>query len=201
LTPAGRLVTGGERVLIVIPDRVWDAASVPTTSATGMQSGWDVGSSVGFTYTSLLGVTLSDPMAAWPSSGADLETFDLDDDGPAGYTAEPRNGDGYVLPPTGIGIAGSAPSADRVYLVSRQSMTLAGTRTACDAHSGSADVHAFDNHVVGCHIEGGDECSDGQSDFVDQNRMQYMVTSATYEAVTVAAGASCADVRAALPAE
>jgi hypothetical protein len=201
LTVAGRLVTGGERVLIVVPDRVWDAASVPTTPTTGAQSGSDVGSSVGFSYTSLLGVTLSDPMAAWPSSGTDLTTFDLDDDMLLGYTAEPRNGDGYVLPPTGIGIAGSAPSADRVYLVSRQSMTLDGTRTACDAHSGSATVSAFDNHVVGCHIEGGSECSAGQTDFVDQNRTQYVVTSATYEARTVAAGASCSDVRAALPAE
>jgi hypothetical protein len=104
-----------------------------------------------------------------------------------------------VLPPTAVGLAGSAPSADKVYLIPRQAMTLTGTRTACDAHSGTADVSAFDNHVVGCHISGEAECTADQTDFVDQNRMRYMVSSATYEAKTVAADASCADVRAALP--
>jgi hypothetical protein len=62
-------------------------------------------------------------------------------------------------------------------------------------------VTAFDNHVVGCHIEGGAECSADQADFVDQNRMRYMVTSATYEAKVVPDDASCGDVRAALPAQ
>jgi hypothetical protein len=38
-----------------------------------------------------------------------------------------------------------------------------------------------------------------QADFVDQNRMKYMVKSGTYEAKVVADDASCADVRAALP--
>ena len=54
---------------------------------------------------------------------------------------------------------------------------------------------------MGCHIEGGSACNADQTDFVDQNRMRYMVTSATYEAKVVADDASCADVRAALPAK
>ena len=199
LTFAGQFATGGEKVLIEVPGEVWDAPSIPITMASGTQSGLDVGSDVEFSYVSLLGVTLEDPMAAWPESGADLETFDLEEDGPMGYTAAPRNGGGYVLPPTAVGLAGSAPSADKVYLVSRQAMTLTGTRTACDAHSGTADVSAFDNHVVGCHISGAAECNETQTNFVDQNRMRYMVTSATYEAKSVAEDSSCADVRAALP--
>jgi hypothetical protein len=199
LTALGRIATGGEKVLIEVPASVWDAPSVPVTMASGTQSGFDVGSSVEFSYVSLLGVTLADPKAAWPESGAELQTVDLEKDGSKGYTAAPRNGDGYVLPPTAVGLGGSAPSADKVYLVSRQAMTLKGKRTACDAHSGTANVSAFDNHVVGCHIEDGEECNADQADFVDQNRMRYMVSSATYEAKTVAADASCADVRAALP--
>jgi hypothetical protein len=130
-----------------------------------------------------------------------MSAVDLEGDGPKGYTAAPRDGDGFVLPPTAVGLVGSAPSADKVYLVSRQAMTLKGKRTACDAHSGMAEVTAFDNHVVGCHIKGKAECTENQSDFVDKNRMRYMVTSATYEAKTVATDASCADVRAALPSE
>jgi hypothetical protein len=199
LTVAGQIATGGQKVLIEVPGAVWDAPSIPITMASGKQSGSAVGSDVEFSYVSVLGATLPDPMAAWPGSGADMTAVDLEGDGPKGYTATPRDGGGFVLPPTAVGLAGSAPSADKVYLVSRQAMTLKGKRTACDVHSGKAEVTAFDNHVVGCHVKGAAECSAGQSDFVDENRMRYMVTSATYEAKTVATDASCADVRAALP--
>jgi hypothetical protein len=199
LTVAGKIATGGEKVLIEVEGSVWDAPSIPITKASGKQSGFELGSSVEFSYVSLLGVTLADPKATWPDSGDELTTVDLEEDGWPGYTATPRNGGGYVLPPTAVGLAGSAPSADKVYLVSRQAMTLKGKRTACDAHSGTATVAAFDNHVVGCHIEGGDECKPAQSDFVDQNRMRYAVSSATYEAKVVADDATCAEVRAALP--
>lgn len=201
LTVAGKLATGGEKVLVEVNEAVWDAPSIPITMATGTQSGFKVGSSVEFSYVSLLGVTLEDPKAAWPESGADLVVTDLEKDGASGYTATPRSGGGYVLPPTAVGLAGSAPKADKVYLVSRQGMTLKGTRTACGQHSGKAEVSEFDNHVVGCHIEGGSECSEGQQDFVDQNRMRYVVSSARYEAVVVKDDASCSAVRAALPAK
>lgn len=199
LTVAGQFATGGQKVLIEVPEEVWDAPSIPITMGTGKQSGFAVGSDVEFSYVSVLGATLADPMAAWPESGADMTAVDVEGDGSKGYTAAPRDGGGFVLPPTAVGLAGSAPSADKVYLVSRQAMNLKGKRTACDAHSGTAEVTAFDNHVVGCHIKGAAECSANQSDFVDENRMRYMVTSATYEAKTVANDASCADIRAALP--
>jgi hypothetical protein len=201
LTAAGRIATGGEKVMIEVPNSVWDAPSIPTTTTTGEQSGFGIGSSVEFGYVSQLGVTLDEPRAEWPDSGADLVTFDMEMDGSPGYTATPREGDGYVLPPTALGIVGSAPAADRVYLVSRQAVTLTGTRTACDAHSGTANVENFDNHVVGCHISGGDDCTESQADFVDQNRMRYVVSSATYEAKMIAEDATCADVRAALPSQ
>ena len=199
LTVAGQIATGGQKVLIEVPGEVWDAPSIPITMASGTQSGFDVGSDFELSYVSVLGATLANPMAAWPEAGADMTAVDLEEDGSKGYTAAPRNGGGYVLPPTAVGLAGSAPSADKVYLVSRQAMTLKGKRTACDAHAGTANVTAFDNHVVGCHIEGGAECSANQADFVDQNRMRYMATSAVYEAKVVADDASCTDVRAALP--
>jgi hypothetical protein len=201
LTAAGRIATGGEKVLIEVPNNVWDSPSIPSTMTTGTHSGFGIGSTVEVGYVSQLGVVLETPTAEWPDSGADLETFDLEMDGFPGYTATPREGDGYVLPPTALGIVGSAPAADRLYLVSRQAVTLSGTRTACDAHSGTAEVADFDNHVVGCHISGGDECTENQADFVDQNRMRYVVASATYEAKVLAEDATCADVRAALPSQ
>jgi hypothetical protein len=199
LTVIGQAAAGGEKVLIEVPGAVWDAPSIPITMAEGKQTGFDVGSSFEFSYVSLLGATLADPMAAWPESGADMKAVDLEGDGANGYTAVPRTGGGYALPPTAVGVPGFIPKADKVYLVSRQGMTLKGKRTSCDAHSGTANVTAFDNHVVGCHIEDGEECDSKQTDFVDQNRMRYMVSSATYEAKVVAEDTSCADVRAALP--
>jgi hypothetical protein len=201
LTGVGQIATGGDKVLIEVSETVWDAKSIPIAMTTGKQSGFDIGSSFEFSYVSLLGTMLADPKAAWPESGADMTAIDLEGDGSKGYTATPRSGGGYVLPPTSIGLGGSAPSADKVYLVSRQAMTLKGKRTSCDAHSGTADVTSFDSHVVGCHVKGGDDCDAKQSDFVDQNRMRYAASSATYEAKVVPDSASCADVRAALPAK
>ena len=57
----------------------------------------------------------------------------------------------------------------------------------------------FDNHVVGCLVEGGGPCTATQTEFVDANRVIYTVESATYEMTAVPSGATCADVRAALP--
>jgi hypothetical protein len=199
LTIAGQLATGGDKLLIEVPDAVWDAPSVPVMPVTGKQSAFGVGSTVEHSSVALQGVMLADPSAAWPASGASVETVDFDGDGFPGYTSVAREGGGYVLPPTEIGLGGSAPAADRIYLVSRVGMVTHGTRTACDAHSGIPDVTAFDYHVVGCHVSGGQECDADQADFIDQNRMVYVTSSATYQAKVVPDTASCADVRAAFP--
>jgi hypothetical protein len=199
LNGVGKIAAGGDKILIEVEESVWDAESIPITMASGKQSGVDVGSDVEFSYVSLLGATMADPSGAWPEAGADMDAVDLEGDGSKGYTATPRKGGGFVLPPTSLGLGGSAPSADKVYLVSRQAMTLKGKRSACDAHSGTATVTSFDNHVVGCHISGGAECNASQAEFVDSNRMKYKASNATYEAKAVADDASCADVRAALP--
>ena len=199
LNGVGKIAAGGDKILIEVEESVWDAESIPITMASGKQSGVDVGSDVEFSYVSLLGATMADPSGAWPEAGADMDAVDLEGDGSKGYTATPRKGGGFVLPPTSLGLVGSAPSADKVYLVSRQAMTLKGKRSACDAHSGTATVTSFDNHVVGCHISGGAECNASQAEFVDSNRMKYKASNATYEAKAVADDASCADVRAALP--
>ena len=199
-TAAGQLATGGQKLAILAPDSVWEGNSMPEAMLTGTQSSFDVGGSMQQTSVDLQGAKLADPNAAWPASGAQLQTFDYDDDTFPGWTATARTGGGYVLPPTAIGLVGSAPSADKVYNVSRVSMTIKGKRTACDAHSGPVDVKAFDYHVVGCHVvTGNKQCDATQTDFLDQNRMVYVVSSATYEAKTVPDGATCADVRAAFP--
>jgi hypothetical protein len=198
LNAAGQLVTGGTKILVEIPDSVWDGPGMLGADVTGQQSGTDASSTIQYAFSSLIGLTLPDPNQAWPSSTAGLSTSDVDGDGLPGFTAIPKKGDGFVLPPTGLGLLGSAPSADQVYLVSRNNMSLSGTRTSCDAHSGTADVTAFDNHVIGCHTAGG-ECTASQTDFCDQNRMIYQIRSATYEARRLADTATCADVHATFP--
>lgn len=57
----------------------------------------------------------------------------------------------------------------------------------------------FDNHMVGCHISGGGECTPAEVKFIDDNRTIYTVASATAEAKTISDAATCADVRNALP--
>ncbi|HMA94225.1 MAG TPA: hypothetical protein VKP30_16150, partial [Polyangiaceae bacterium] len=195
LSAAGQIVTGGTTMLTDLPDAVWDAPSMGTADCAGKQSGSGISSHVEYGWTALIGVTLSDAHGAWPASGAGLKTDDADGDGNPGITSVPKNGGGYVLPPTGLGILGSAPTADKVYVVNRNIISLSGTRSSCDEHAGTASFPAFDNHVVGCHTKNG-ACSASQVDFCDQNRPLYKINSATYSARRVPESTTCAEVRA-----
>jgi len=200
LNSLGSLAAGGSKILIEVPDPVWDAPSMPKYATRGTQTGAAIGSSVTLSWTALIGVNLSDPLAAWPDSSRGLVGVDADGDGALGYTAAPRTGDGYVLPPTGIGLGGSAPAAEKVYLVSRHIVEVTSMRASCEQLTGTANVKAFDSHVLGCQVRGGAECTPAQTDFLDQNRMKYQVKSATFEARKMPDDATCADVRKAFPA-
>ncbi|HEY2902780.1 MAG TPA: hypothetical protein VGL59_19520 [Polyangia bacterium] len=200
---AGTVVTGGSMVSIDVPNSVWDAPTIPKFPNMGSISGWNAGSSITIMPTvALVGLTMTDPMAAWPMSYTGVTVVDADGDGKPGFTAIPKDGGGFVAPPTGLGIFGSAPSADQVYLASRTIVALAGKLDSCTAQSGTANVTFFDSHVVGCHVKGGAECTATQTDFVDQSRTDYKVPtpmSGTFTSKQVADAATCADVRAALP--
>jgi hypothetical protein len=200
LNGLGSLAAGGNKLLIEVPDAVWEAPSMPKYPTRGTQSGAAVGSTVSLGWTALIGLTLTDPQGAWPDSSRGLMGIDADGDGAPGYTAAPRSGGGYVLPPTAIGLGGSAPAAERVYLVSRHVIEVSGMRPACDQQLGKATVRAFDSHVIGCKLRGGQECSPAQTDFLDGNRPKYVVAGATYEARAMPAAATCADIRKAFPA-
>jgi hypothetical protein len=150
----------------------------------------------------LLGLTMADPMATWPSKGSDITTtVDADNDTKAGVTANSADGNGYAPPPTALSL--SPNFADKIYLAIRNAMTLSSPETDCTktSYSGTADVTAFDNHVVGCHVKGGGECSASEADFVDSNRTIYTVTAATFDTVVIPDGSTCADARNALPAQ
>jgi hypothetical protein len=198
LTGLGRIAAGGDKILIEVPDDTWEKPSMPKFAVTGMQAGGAMGTFT-LSWAVLLGAMMPDPRGPWPPSYTGLMGVDADGDGKPGYIAAPRNGGGFVLPPTSVGLGGSAPAAEKLFLVSRHVVTINGTRTSCDEMSGPATVSAFDSHVMGCLLRGGGECNKGQTDFVDGNRMKYVVKSATFRAKKVADAATCAEVRAALP--
>ena len=139
----------------------------------------------------------TDPGPTWPTANTGIMgTVDADGDGTPGLTAAPRTGGGFVAPPTSIL---QTSRVDKVYLATRNSTSVMLTRTACDEFSGTVTFTHFDNHVMGCHVMGGQECTAAEATFVDNNRTIFQVSSATNQIKTVPDNATCADVRAALP--
>jgi hypothetical protein len=191
-------LAGGGMLLIEIPDAAWDAPSMPRFELEATQTGWDVGSTVTYAYAALIGFTMNDPATApWPMDYTGITmTSDAESDGSPGLTAVPRSGAGYTLPPTSIL---QNARVDRIYSVLRNVASTTLTRTSCDQTSGPVTFTHFENHVIGCHVMGGSDCSPDAVEFVDDNRTIYEVAGATARTKVVAETATCADVRAALP--
>jgi hypothetical protein len=197
LSALGGVVTGGSKVNPEVPMSVWDAPTIPVLKSHGTLSGYEPKSTIMIDGTvAIVGAMMDNPMGPWPSSGAMLKAVDVDGDGKPGFTAVPRNGMGYVLPP--VSLFGN-PKADRLYLASRTVIALSGALTACKDISGMATTTFFDSHVVGCRLESGQDCAANQADFVDSSRTIHKIGGGTFTAKVIADGASCADVRAALP--
>ncbi len=211
LNAIGVIAAGGSKIQIEIPTSVWAVSSMPKFSGEATMSGWDPGGSFSFSPgLGLVGLALPSSVDAatmkWPSSSWNFPagtTFsDGDGDSKPGITATPLNGNGYVYPPVQVGLGGLAPAADKVYIVSRNRIGLSGKWTSCNELSGTATVALFDNHVVGCHVRGGSECTtdavNTQADFLDQNRTVYTPGTASFTAKKLPNDATCSDVLAAL---
>jgi hypothetical protein len=197
LPPTGlNAIAGGGSVLIQIPDATWDLPAMPRFQFSATQTGWNAGSTITYTSTAPIGLTLADPTnGAWP--GTITTAVDADGDMKPGYTAVPATTAGHVLPPTSLNTASNR--ADRVYLATRNVFMVTATRDACDHAAGPITVAHFDSHVIGCHVSGGNDCTTAQANFVDQNRTIYQAGTSTIEIKVVPAAATCTDVRAALP--
>ncbi len=201
LTKTG--IAGGGKVQTVIPNETWDKPSMPKIPAKGKLSGFDIGATVSMDpIVSLVGLTMSDPQGPWPSSAKAINAVDHDGDGQPGILAKPRTDPPYSAPPTSLfeALNANGKRATEVYVVTRTMIQLGGTRDTCTSATGNATVYMFDNHVVGCKRNDGKICTQAESDFIDQNQPKFTVQSATYEMVQLPEGASCADVRTALPA-
>ncbi|MBW2455978.1 MAG: hypothetical protein JRI68_15785 [Deltaproteobacteria bacterium] len=190
---------GGMKVQPIIPDELWDSGLVPTNPATGTVSGTNVGATITMEPSGqALGLTMNDPLNdPWPATWQELNTVDVDQSGSPGNTAYTATGDGFG--PSPLDVFPNGPKASELHLATRTVFEIQGTRTSCTSAEGNVIVHHFDSHVVGCVVDGAGPCSPGQVDFIDNNRNQYNFGDATYEMKQVSDGASCAEVRQALP--
>lgn len=184
---------GGLKVSVEVPNAAWDSAQMPKFTGTATKVGSSLTVDPGI---SLVGLTMTDPTAAWPAASA-ITSVNHDGDAKPGITAIPKDATGYSLPPTSIS---QSSRVDEVYLATRTVMTLNATVDGCpQTYSGTASVTKFESHVIGCHVKGGGECTTTEANFVDDNRTIYTVGSATFTTKVVSDTATCADVRAALP--
>ena len=56
---------GGGLVQIEVPSSKWDAPSAPRFQVEGTQTGWNVGSTLGYSYAALVGFTMRSDWSAW----------------------------------------------------------------------------------------------------------------------------------------
>jgi len=189
-------IAGSSKVQPEFLPAVWNSTKMPSFMTSGTSSGFNVGDTVTMNPVAvILGTTLADPGGAWPAATA-IVGQDHDGDGHLGITPTPKNGGGYTRPPTSLSMSARA---DLLYIASRATSGTTGKRTSCDATSGTATVTKFDNHVIGCHVAGGGDCSATESKFVDDNRTVFVLGTATYDSKVIPDGSTCDAVRAALP--
>jgi hypothetical protein len=186
-------LAGSEDILPEIPNAAWDNAAMPTFAGTANRSGNALTIDPGV---ALLGLSMSNPTAAWPAVAA-ITGVDHDGDGNLGITAVAKVDNGFSAPPTDIS---KSHRADKLYLAIRNITTLSASVVGCpNSYTGTANVSKFDNHVIGCHVQSGGACTTTQRDFVDSNSTVYTINSATFTSQKVSGDATCADVRNALP--
>jgi hypothetical protein len=184
---------GGARMLPEISNLAWASTSMPKYSGTGTKTGSTLTLDAGI---SLIGLTMSNPTAAWPST-ANITSADHDADSKPGVTATLKETMGYGLPPVSLSFD---RFADKLYFVTRDAMTLTATVEGCpQTYSGTANVTKFENHIIGCHVKGSGDCTKNEAGFVDDNRTIYKVDSATFTTKVVSDALTCAEVRGALP--
>ncbi len=213
-------IAGGETYGVRFPNALFDGAdggggSLPTFTVSAALSGLTAGATYSTTTTAaLLGLSMTNPTTdAWPAT---ITTeVDMEHDGKPGVTADTATGSPYSNIPTALPpIFGQPPRANKLYVAIRQVTIVTATVTDCDHMSGTVSIPviqskaAIDSHVLGCALADGGDCTTttalptqtSQAAFVD-NTQPVFTPSGTSDvhSVRLPAGATCADVRAALP--
>ena len=172
-------------VLTAFDPSVWktinaNPAKAPTPTS-GTLGGWNVGASMQIDPTnSVYGLAATSTFAKdttqWPGSEMALTTADLADDdmdGHPGITITPSQAMGYSLPATAA-LQTPPVFADKLYVTLRTELELYGTSSTCNDVSGTVNVKLLNNHIVGCELLGGADCSQAQWDFIDTNTTVYV---------------------------
>jgi hypothetical protein len=182
---------------IIYPASIF-AAALPSLATSATLGGTGPGSSFTLARSALmLGLRMNNPVLdPWPSAGSVMQV-DSDGDGKPGVTATYKSTGGFSRPPVnGFGTA----RAQTGYMAARVVFQLAGTLTSCTQSSGSATVQDIDSRTLGCRISGGSrDCNGSEQNHLDSNAPGYQTRPSTYTLTKVAAGSSCATVRATLP--
>jgi hypothetical protein len=215
-------IAGGETYGVSFPDKLFDERYLPIFTVNGALNGASP-LSPGATYSTtttaaLLGVMMANPTTdPWPATI--LTEVDMDQDGQPGVTAAAAQGPGYSEIPTEIPGAFQQPArATALYLAIRQVTVVTATVTDCSHMVGTVEIpqiqtspgnskYAIDSHVLGCALADGGNCTTStpsqpgsQASFVDNSQPIFTPSGMTeFRSIRLAANASCADVRSALP--
>ncbi len=205
-------IAGGETYGVKFPDSLFDTLDggygyLPTFTVNAALSGLTPGSTYSTTTTAvLLGLTMTSPTTTpWPAT---ISTqADMDQDTKPGITTAVAQGSTYSDVPTQIPpLFGQPARANKLYVAIRQVTIVTGTVQDCDHMAGTVAIpqinskSAIDSHVMGCALSAGGDCTTTQASFVDNTQPVFTPSGATdFHSVRLATGATCADVRAALP--
>jgi hypothetical protein len=188
---------GNEKFGLTFPAALFDRAlprSVAGFSVSSTAAG-DSFESLGATTIFLGLAPLNPPTQSWPSLGG-ISGSDHDADGKPGVTALAKSG---AAPSGGNYSLIPFLSYDRLYLALRHVTTLNGTLDGCSNIQGTAVVRSIDWHALGCHSAGGSDCNTLERNLFDDEWLRYRPGAATFRMQKLAAAATCADVRSALP--
>ena len=202
------------------PDSLFDDGYIPPFTVNGALT-LQAGGTFGYSSTPtavLLGLTMQDPTTdPWPATVA--TEVDQDMDGNPGVTIAVAQGPlatptatatDYSYIPTGVP-APFMPTnvASSLDVAIRQVTVSSGTVQNCNTITGTVSIPmiaskaAIDSHVLGCELVDGGQCTTGASSeaaFVDNSQPVFTPSGTTsFQAIRVAPGSTCADVRALLP--
>ena len=210
---SGTSFVGGETYGVRFPPSLFDSGFLPPFAILGTMGG----SSPTSTFTSttsatLIGLTLANPTTAtWPSSIT--TAVDSDMDGNSGVTVSAAVGpvagrDGAVYSEFPVDVL--ADRANQLFIVIRQVTQLSGAATDCNHMAGTTTIpkipntssgkYGIDSHVIGCNLTAGGTCSQSQISFIDGTQPVFSPSgSSTFASLRMKSGATCGDVRSALP--
>ncbi|HET6343324.1 MAG TPA: hypothetical protein VFH51_00275 [Myxococcota bacterium] len=197
-------IFGGETYGIRFPNSLFDGSALKATNVRTRVASFAVGSAFESDLAPIqIGVSLPNPLTdAWPTKAQELlsHVLDADGNGKPGVTLDAATGNGYAVPPVNFG---RSKHADHFYVAIRNIAGMQGKITSCDRIDGNAVIPqvagkvALNSRVLGCHKTDGSDCSPAEAGLLDKFQPDYQVASQpTATLVRMAAGATCAQVRA-----